>query len=134
MNGRQLKYPIRMKRSPISRRTPLKRVSRKRAALLRERTAVRRYVFERAGFQCEARIDGCTFMPTDVHEILTRARGGSIIDPENCLALCRPCHQFITENPMFAEMNGFVVSQWAGIAEWSAANRAREQFRRRHAD
>ncbi|KKN75625.1 hypothetical protein LCGC14_0378630 [marine sediment metagenome] len=27
---------------------------------------------------------------TEVHEVVSRARGGDILDPENCRALCRP--------------------------------------------
>ena len=49
-------------------------------------------------------------MPTDVHEILTRGRGGSIISEDNVLALCRTCHHFITNEPAWAKENGFVVS------------------------
>ena len=43
----------------------------------------------------------------DVHELLSRARGGSILDPENLAALCRPCHSFITTNPRIAEETGW---------------------------
>ena len=31
----------------------------------------------------------------DVHEKLTRARGGSIVDEANVVALCRQCHDDI---------------------------------------
>jgi len=65
---------------------------------------------------------------TDVHEIKTRARGGSITDPMNCIALCRSCHRFITENPAFAETHGFIVPSWAGEAEMIAAARARTAY------
>ena len=36
---------------------------------------------------------------TDVHEVLTRARGGDILDPMNVKAICRRCHDWIHEHP-----------------------------------
>jgi hypothetical protein len=48
----------------------------------------------------------------DVHEVLTRARGGSILDAENCVTLCRPCHSWITVNPAAALEQGWVRSSW----------------------
>jgi hypothetical protein len=41
----------------------------------------------------------CGITPTDVHEPLTRARGGSITDPTNALVICRACHDWIHGNP-----------------------------------
>ena len=68
-------------------------------------------------------------MPTDVHEILTRGRGGSIIDENNVLALCRTCHHFITNEPAWATENGFVVSWSISMeADRAAAERARHSF------
>ena len=48
----------------------------------------------------------------DVHERLSRARGGSILDPRNLVTLCRPCHQYITEHPIEAEAAGWSVHSW----------------------
>jgi len=68
-------------------------------------------------------------MPTDVHEILTRGRGGSIVTEENVLALCRNCHHFITVEPAWAKENGFVVSYSVTLeADLQAAERARNSF------
>jgi hypothetical protein len=67
-------------------RTRINPVSKKRQELNGLRRAfVKRILSERMA--CECRIQGCTWIPTDVHEIKTRARGGSIVDPENVLAL-----------------------------------------------
>jgi hypothetical protein len=100
-------------------------VSSKRRAILKEREATRQAVFDRSQ-RCEAVIEPyCSYHATDVHEIKTRARGGSITDIDNCLALCRGCHRFITDNPAFALEHGFVVHSWAGPAEMLAAKRAR---------
>lgn len=48
----------------------------------------------------------------DVHEIKTRARGGSITDPSNLVCLCRPCHDLITRDPKTAHEHGWVKNSW----------------------
>ena len=48
----------------------------------------------------------------DIHEIVSRARGGSILDPENLVALCRSCHSFITQNPATAHAEGWSKHSW----------------------
>lgn len=35
---------------------------------------------------------------TDVHELLPRGRGGSILDRDNLVVLCRGCHDRITDH------------------------------------
>lgn len=49
---------------------------------------------------------------TDVHEIKTRARGGSILDKENLACLCRPCHTWVTQNPKLALEQGWLKNSW----------------------
>ena len=113
-----------MKRSRIN------PVSKKRQQVnVLRRAFVKEILDERT--RCEAQIpDVCSHWATDVHEIMTRARGGSILDPDNVLALCRRCHTFITDNPSFSQENGFTVHSWATTADLIAADRAREVFRR----
>jgi nitrate/TMAO reductase-like tetraheme cytochrome c subunit len=48
----------------------------------------------------------------DVHEIKTRARGGSLDDERNLACLCRPCHTVITDNPKRAREEGWVKQSW----------------------
>lgn len=67
------------------------------AALLEARPICERCRFDRA---------------TDVHEVKSRARGGSILDEANCRALCRPCHDFITIHPRQAITEGLSVHSW----------------------
>jgi hypothetical protein len=56
----------------------------------------------------------CHFaVSTEIHEVKSRARGGSILDEANCRALCHVCHQFITEHPRQAEAEGFSVASWS---------------------
>ena len=49
---------------------------------------------------------------TDVHEIKTRARGGSILDRENLACLCRFCHAWVTQNPKLALEQGWLKNSW----------------------
>lgn len=49
---------------------------------------------------------------TQVHEILSRARGGSILDESNCAALCFKCHHWITTNPKEATEQGWLKNSW----------------------
>ena len=44
---------------------------------------------------------------TDIHERLSRARGGDILDETNCVALCSFCHHMITIHPAMAEAEGW---------------------------
>lgn len=48
----------------------------------------------------------------DVHEIKTRARGGSLTNESNLACLCRPCHSVITDNPKMAKDEGWVKNSW----------------------
>lgn len=54
----------------------------------------------------------CGRPSTEVHEILSRARGGSILDPANCAVLCHHCHRWITENPALATVEGWLRNSW----------------------
>lgn len=49
---------------------------------------------------------------TDVHEIKSRARGGSLTDVDNLAALCRPCHTWITDHPAAATLEGWLKHSW----------------------
>jgi 5-methylcytosine-specific restriction endonuclease McrA len=55
----------------------------------------------------------CWIAPSSqVHEILSRARGGSILDEKNCAALCFICHHWITTNPKEAKEQGWLKNSW----------------------
>lgn len=112
-----------MKRSgPIQRKTPMRRVSKKTAKRNRDRS---RFRFEQLAERprCESRDtiwtieptwDGCTRWATDLHEPLTRARGGSVLDASNTVATCRACHEWIHRFPMKATQIGLLQSAAAG--------------------
>jgi hypothetical protein len=48
----------------------------------------------------------------DIHEVLTRGRGGSILDESNLLAVCRPCHRRIDRYPTLANDLGLTRASW----------------------
>jgi 5-methylcytosine-specific restriction endonuclease McrA len=100
-----------IKRSPIKRSTkPIKKKSAKRELADVDR---RIFVAEMLALHpwCTAcpvfaKHDGLvtyTRHPSrDIHELVRRSQGGSVTDPDNCIAVCRPCHTRIGENPQLA--------------------------------
>jgi len=55
----------------------------------------------------------CNEKPSEeVHEVLSRARGGDILDINNCRALCHMCHYWITTNPAEALKSGWSKNSW----------------------
>lgn len=95
----------------LPRRTPLRRSGRlparssKRAAYYR---TVRRPLVARL-LEGDPPCSRCLTAPAvDVHEILSRARGGSLDDPANLAVLCRPCHDWITTHPAEATLEGWL--------------------------
>ena len=97
---------------------PIKPRSKKRAKLMREVRAplVREILEERP--LCErglamaslsrGYLAGNVYPSSQVHEKLTRARGGDITDKENCVALCRACHNWIHDHPAEATEEGWL--------------------------
>lgn len=83
-------------------RKPIRRVSAKRAAENRERAAMadRLWPDRREGtVMCGCGRPECNRRAADLHELLSRARGGSIVDEANVRPLSRHCHDLITFSP-----------------------------------
>lgn len=93
-----------MKRTPLNRKTgltrsgaPLRRTrlkprSAKTISIYVDRRALVASLLEERPW-CEVRWDdGCQGRAVDVDEILSRGRGGSILDPANLQTTCRHCH------------------------------------------
>lgn len=49
---------------------------------------------------------------TDVHELIRRSQGGSILDAANVIAVCRPCHDRIGRFPALAFELGLAKEGW----------------------
>jgi hypothetical protein len=97
----------------LTRKRPLRPVSAKRARENRERRAMVKQLYPERP-RCAR--PGCARMADDLHEPLTRARGGSITDPGNQVPLCRTCHDEITFRPeselQWAYDLGLLVHSW----------------------
>lgn len=98
------------RRTSLQRRTRIKPVSAKRRAENRHR---RRNALDTYGDQPPCAVPWCTRPADDLHEIKTRARGGSITDMANTAPLCRPHHTEITdEQPDWAYDLGLLAHSW----------------------
>jgi hypothetical protein len=90
--------------------TAIPRESPKRA---RENRLRRTLMLKVRGTPCVVRWDdGCTGIADDGDEILSRARGGSFIDPKNVRGVCRHCHDELTTHPAEAERRGLTLHSW----------------------
>ena len=109
--------------SPSGRKTaarkPINPVSDKRRAENRERRAMadRRWPDRREGtVMCGCGRPECQRPADDLHEPLSRARGGSINDEGNAIPLSRHCHDEITFRPeselQWAYDAGLLVHSW----------------------
>lgn len=52
------------------------------------------------------------FGSRDVHELVRRSQGGSILDENNVLAVCRKCHERIGREPNLAFELGLAKRSW----------------------
>ena len=138
-----------MKRTPLTRRTPLRaksglkrktrlrsmspkrrRDQRTRSEMVREELAKRElceagariYQYRLATYgqtnadRLNATAHSCAGLAIELHEPLTRARGGSILDPANTVAICRSCHNWIHDHPKGATELGLLQSTNSGTA------------------
>ena len=48
----------------------------------------------------------------DIHEIIRRSQGGSILDEENLMSVCRPCHTRIGNYPQLSFDLGLAKHGW----------------------
>lgn len=96
----------------IARQTPLNPVSKRRRAENRQRRAMLKAKYpEPENVMCI--VPGCCNRADDGHEPLSRARGGSITDPDNLAPLCRDHHREITDfEPEWAYELGLLRHSW----------------------
>ena len=95
------------RRKKLLRKTPLRRVSRKRARELRTYSGLRRD-FLATHPRCEiARKGICTGQAQDVHHV--HRRGLHLNDVGTWLAVCRCCHDWTHTHPGQARVLGFLA-------------------------
>jgi len=93
-----------MKRGgPLKRKTPLRRVSKRRSKEMKE------YSAKRTEFLMELPIcEACMKeRSTDVHH--KAGRGKHYLDENTWLSVCRPCHDKIHREPIWAREKGFLI-------------------------
>lgn len=95
----------------------MRSISKKRAKVLRERKKLTDAMKREGPVMCQfyeavgrplaeiSSMPGCGYAD-DLHEIRSRARGGSITDPANLVPLCREHHDWVTTHPLEAEKEG----------------------------
>jgi len=121
------------RRRSLQRKTAIKRTATPmRKTPLAPRSAKMTETYERAGGRrdivaamladgalCEAgpiigvasHAVACAKFARDVHEILPRSAGGSIVEATNLLRVCRACHRWIHTNPKAARAMGLLASR-----------------------
>lgn len=100
------------------RRYPKNRISKDQHRIMKERQVLRGELALERGWMCQ----GCPLAPVgatpprmfeEMHEVLTRARGGDPTDPTNILLLCRICHAWVTTHETMARELGLVRGRTA---------------------
>lgn len=106
-----------MKRSSRLRRNkPLAKMSKKRRAEYAQRMNLRRDVFERADYRCQAAElvpQVVCFGGLDAHEVASRGtHPGSHLDATKVIAICRGHHSWVHDHPSDAYSYGLLV-RWS---------------------
>lgn len=111
-----------MKRTPLVRRTPLKRSPLRRARQSQKRKrptgfteGTKALVRRRSANQCEARSEACTHKAAHFHHRKLRRFGDH--SEENCLHVCSACHLRIHDNPEIAYVMGWMVQSFRESGE-----------------
>lgn len=58
---------------------------------------------------CEAKLDECTKVATEIHHM--KGRGKYLLDDSTFLATCRNCHNWLENHPKLAKLLGFSDSR-----------------------
>lgn len=97
------------KAKPRILRKRLNPVSKKQGKRNREYSKERKRFLEE-GDMCEARLEGCTGLATDLHHPLGRI-GDRLTDVNKCKKVCRNCHNRIESEPVMAKQLGLSESR-----------------------
>lgn len=103
-----------MKRSPLKRRTPLRRGGwLRRTKALVSRPSKRARPNEPLAELCEATILGvCTGYAQHRHHVLPRSQGGTD-DRSNTMDICSACHRYLHREPEWAYRVGLLRRRWS---------------------
>lgn len=96
-----------MKRTALTRLTPLRARSKKRQQQSPVRRALVQQLLETYQWCQRCFVERAV----DCHEIKNRSQGGDPLDPTGIATLCRPCHTWVTEHPLAAHDEGW--TRWS---------------------
>lgn len=97
------------KKKEKKRRKPIRQFSVKRERINRLYSQARAE-FLKDGDPCEARLEGCTGVATDLHHPQGRL-GERLTDVKKCKKVCRNCHNRIENEPAMAKEKGLSESR-----------------------
>ncbi len=116
----------------LDRTTPIKAQSQKRQRENRQRRAMANAMFPNGTPPCI--VPWCGQWADDLHEPLTRARQGSITDPDNAVPTCRRHNSELTEEPGWGYDLHLLVHKWDQRTYTEVAADRREALARWHAE
>jgi hypothetical protein len=116
----------------LERSAPLRKQSKKRQQENRERRAMKNEMFPDGTPECI--VPWCGEWADELHEPLTRARRGSITEPDNAVPTCRRHNQELTEEPDWGYELDLLVHSWDKRAYAEIAEDRREALARWRAD
>jgi hypothetical protein len=94
----------------LDRSAPIRQQSAKRKQANRERRAMANAMFPDGAPPCI--VPWCGQWADDLHEPLTRARGGSIVEPDNAVPTCRRHNSELTGEPPWGYELHLLVHEW----------------------
>ncbi|MFI7644262.1 hypothetical protein [Nonomuraea sp. NPDC049400] len=116
----------------LERNSSLRAQSKKRERENRERHAMKNAMFPDGRPVCI--VPWCGQWADDLHEPLTRARQGSITDPDNAVPTCRGHNSELTEEPAWGYELELLVHSWDKRSSAQIAEARREALARWHAE
>lgn len=97
------------KKPKIQQNSSISPISDKRKKQGHEYTILRKqFLIEHP--MCEAKLSGCLIHSTEIHHKMGR-EGLLLIDKGKFLAICRPCHQFVSDNSALAIELGLSIKR-----------------------
>ena len=102
-----------MKRSPLKRRTPLRRTLWIRRPTRQQRGWAKavKAVRERSGDRCEIRTPSCIGVGQQTHHRLRRSQGGQA-GPAILARCCNPCDLYLSTHVTEAYERGWLIKSW----------------------
>lgn len=93
-------------------RTSIRQQSAKRAREQRERRKVGERLIQERGPFCELRTPVCTVAAEQMHELVGRAQGGSLVDERGIVLSCSACNTYVEDHPVEAREQGWKCPRW----------------------